>query len=97
MRFGGGVGGLSIPLNKRVPKWDNVRRSDWHFIGHYHQLRDFSHTIVNGTLRGYSEHDMDEGYDFEVPQQAFVIIDAARGKCGLLPLWLENELVRVAA
>lgn len=90
VRFAGGVGGLSVPLNKRVPKWDNVRRSALNVIGHFHQLRDLQHTIVNGTLRGYSEHDMDEGYDFEEPQQGFFLLDSKKWKCGLLPLWLDG-------
>jgi len=48
VKFGGGIGGLSVPLNKRVFKWDGVKRADYHHIGHFHQLTDLGRTVVNG-------------------------------------------------
>src|SRR5678816_393280 len=32
LTYWGGVGGLTIPLGKRVPKWDKVKRADMHHI-----------------------------------------------------------------
>lgn len=91
LKFSGGVGGLSVPLNKRVPLWNNVHRADYHHIGHFHQLRDFGHTVVNGSLIGYNEYALSIGADYEPPQQAFYILDARRGKCLSTPIWVDEE------
>ncbi len=91
LKYGGGVGGLAIPLLKRVPAWDRVRPSTYHHIGHFHQLRDFGRAIVNGSLIGYNDFAMSIGADFEVPQQAFYILDSKRGKCQVTPLWCDVE------
>lgn len=91
VRFWGGVGGLSIPLNKRIPKWDNVLRSDYHHIGHFHQAIDLGRVLVNGSLIGYNEYAMDQGCDFEPPQQMFYVLDSKRGKCLPTPIWVDEE------
>jgi hypothetical protein len=90
VRSWGGVGGLSIPLGKRVPKWDNVRRSDLHCIGHFHQFQDLGHTLVNGSLIGYSEYAMSIGASYEPPQQMFALLDSARWKCLTAPIWVDE-------
>jgi|SRR6478609_989020 len=90
VKFGGGIGGLSVPLNKRVFKWDGVKRADYHHIGHFHQLTDLGRTVVNGSLIGYSEYAMSIGADYEAPQQAMYILDSKRGKCMNTPLWVDE-------
>jgi len=90
VKFGGGIGGLSVPLNKRVFKWDGVKRADYHHIGHFHQLTDLGRTVVNGSLIGYSEYAMSIGADYEPPQQAMYILDSKRGKCMNTPLWVDD-------
>jgi hypothetical protein len=90
VQYGGGVGGISIPLNKRVPKWDNVRRADLHGIGHFHQFQDLGHTLVNGSLIGYSEYAMSIGGSYEPPQQMFALLDSERWKCMTAPIWVDE-------
>lgn len=91
VRYWGGVGGLSVPLGKRVPMWDTVIESDLHHVGHFHQFRDFGHTIVNGSVIGYSEYAMAIGAEYEPPQQGFYVLDAKRGKTCVSPLWVGEE------
>lgn len=91
LKYGGGVGGLAIPLNKRVPRWANVRPSRYHNVGHFHQLLDLGHTQVNGSLIGYTEYAMAIGADFELPQQAFYLLDSKNGKCLNAPIWVEKQ------
>ncbi len=88
--YWGGSGGLSIPLNKRVPKWDNVRKADYHFIGHFHQFLDLGHTIINGSLIGYTEFAFSIGAEYEPPRQAFCVVDSEKGKCMTAPMWVSE-------
>lgn len=88
--YWGGSGGLSIPLNKRVPKWDNVKKADYHIIGHFHQFLDLGHTVINGSLIGYTEFAFSIGAEYEPPQQAMFLIDSVKGKCFTAPIWIEG-------
>lgn len=90
IRYWGGVGGISIPINKRIPRWDNVKRADFHHLGHFHQLTDLGHTLINGSLIGYSEYAFSNGCDYEPPQQGFYVLDAKRGKANVTPIWVEQ-------
>lgn len=90
VRYWGGVGGLSIPLNKRIPRWDNVKSCDYHHVGHFHQFIDLGRVIVNGSVIGYTEYAMSAGCDFEPPQQAFYLLDSKRGKTSVTPIWVEG-------
>lgn len=88
--YWGGVGGLHIPLGKRVPMWENVKHADIHHIGHFHQLTDVGHTVVNGSLIGYTEYAFSIGAAYEPPRQAFYLYDSKRGKCNVTPIWVDD-------
>ncbi len=94
VKFGGGIGGISVPLLKRVHKWDNVRRSHIHHVGHFHQYSDFGRVLVNGSLIGYGPYAMSIGADFEEPRQIFYVLDSVRGKSDVTPLWVSDEAER---
>lgn len=91
VRYWGGVGGISIPINKRVPRWDNVKRADLHHLGHFHQLTDLGHTMINGSLIGYTDFAFSIGADYEPPQQGFYVLDAKRGKANVTPIWVDES------
>jgi hypothetical protein len=38
IRYQGGVGGISIPLNKAIASWNEGRRADLDILGHWHQF-----------------------------------------------------------
>ncbi len=97
VRYQGGVGGLGIPLLKRVPAWDRTMPSALHCIGHWHQLKDYGRAIVNGSLIGYNAYAQSIGADYEDPQQAFLLLDSKRGKCEWTPLWVEERTGQAAA
>lgn len=94
VRYMGGVGGIGIPLLKKVAAWDRVRKAEWHFIGHHHTLRDFGRAVVNGSLIGYSPYSMHIGADFEKPAQYFCLIDSKEGKCMPSALWVQDSKER---
>lgn len=78
VRYQGGVGGLSIPLRKACDSWDSFKEADLTVIGHWHQLVDYGFALVNGSLIGYGPYALSIKARFEVPQQAFALIDKSR-------------------
>lgn len=91
VKFQGGVGGLSIPLQKAIGQWNKSVPVDLDVLGHWHQLRDFGNAVVNGSLIGYSAYALRIKADYERPQQAFFLIDEKRGKTGSFPILLSNS------
>lgn len=90
-RYGGGVGGVTIPIYKALARWDTVRRADLTVMGHYHQLTSLRDLIINGSLIGHSPYALSIGARFEEPAQAFTIIDSLRGKSVSVPLWVASR------
>ena len=48
VKYGGGIGGLSIPLMKAIDSWNEYISADITCIGHYHSYEDFKNCVVNG-------------------------------------------------
>ena len=86
--YGGGVGGITVPLNKAVAQWDIARRCDYHNFGHWHQYIDTGRVAVNGSVIGYNAYAMSIKATPEVPQQSFYVIDSKRGKTAKYPIWV---------
>jgi hypothetical protein len=91
LRFGGGVGGISIAINKRIPVWDRFRPAEVHNIGHWHQWMPLRRCVVNGSLIGYSPYSLRIGADYEDPVQAFYIFDSKRGKVEQTQIWVTDD------
>jgi hypothetical protein len=89
--YGGGVGGITIPLNKAVAQWDRARRAHYHHFGHFHQYIDTGNMVVNGSLIGYNAYAMSIKASPEQPQQAFYLIDSKRGKTCKSPIWVGDR------
>lgn len=89
--YGGGVGGIAIPLLKRVSAWNSVVESAVHHVGHFHQRRDFGDVVVNGSIIGYGEYSLAVGGKFEPPQQQFYVFDSKRGKAAVAPIWVDDD------
>lgn len=99
--YHGGVGGVTIPMNKAVARWDRVRRCDFHNFGHFHYYFDLGHIAGNGSLIGYNGYAMSIGASPEEPLQSFYVIDSKRGKTAKSPIWCgdrsEEARFRVAS
>lgn len=91
VRYNGGVGGITIPLNKAVAQWDIGRRASIDVIGHWHQFLDGGKWIANGSLIGYSAYALSIKATPEPPRQAFFLIDEDFGKTVVAPILLERE------
>lgn len=91
VKYGGGVGGITIPLNKAIAQWDIAVRADLTVLGHFHQLFDGGNFVVNGSLIGYNTYAQAIKAKFEEARQAFFLIHARHGgQKGLTaPIWLD--------
>jgi hypothetical protein len=75
-KYQGGVGGLTIPLNKLQARWDKTTRADFNLMGHFHTFsRPNSTTLLNGSLKGFDEYALELGFPYEPPIQTLAIYD----------------------
>lgn len=88
-KYAGGVGGVTIPINKSIARWQTYDRADFTCLGHYHQYLDTPGVVINGSLIGPSPYGMRVGSN-EPPAQAFFLVDESRGKCQSTPLWVRE-------
>jgi hypothetical protein len=91
IQYGGGVGGITIPVNKAISQWDKSIRADLTCMGHWHQFQSVSRTIVNGSLIGHGPYSVRIKAEYEVPRQAFALIDSRRGVCQSTPIWVRED------
>jgi hypothetical protein len=89
VKYGGGVGGLTVPLRKAVDSWNIGRYADITCIGHYHQFFDCNFAIVNGSLVGYGPFSLAIKARYEPPMQGFFLIDRDRGKRMVSPIMVD--------
>ncbi len=79
LRYQGGVGGITIPVNKAIAQWNKAKRVDYDVFGHWHVYMPLANFISNGSMIGYNPYAVSIKADFERPQQAMFLVDKARG------------------
>jgi hypothetical protein len=79
IRYWGGIGGITIPVNKAIAQWNKIKRVNFDIFGHFHQLLFGSDFICNGSLVGYNAYAMSIKAQFEEPKQGFFLLDKHRG------------------
>lgn len=89
--YNGGVGGITIPLNKATAQWDIAKRCHYHHFGHWHQYHPGGRVQVNGSVIGYNAYAMSIKATPEPPQQAFYLLDSTRGKTCMSPIWVRDS------
>ena len=86
VKYGGGVGGLTIPVNKAIAQWQKLKHADLDCFGHFHQFFDGGNFICNGSLIGYSPFAIMIKGSYEPPKQAFFLVDKKRMKTVVCPI-----------
>jgi hypothetical protein len=90
VRYNGGVGGLTIPMNKAVAQWDKGRHADLTFNGHFHQYLPHGFNWVScGCLCGYDAFAQSIKAEPQPPTQTVAFVDKHRGLVGVLPIFVE--------
>lgn len=88
IQYGGGLGGITVPVIKAINRYNNDRKAYLDVFGHFHNRMDGGNFIVNGSLIGDSPYGKRLGFTGR-PEQAFFLIDAKRGKTVVCPVLVE--------
>jgi hypothetical protein len=75
VRYGGGIGGLTIPINKAISQWNKNRNVQLDCLGHFHQFHDGGNFVVNSSLIGFSPYAISVKGAYERPTQTFFLIN----------------------
>lgn len=78
IRYAGGIGGLTIPVNKAIAQWEKLQKADLYCFGHWHQFFDGGNFMCNGSVVGWNTYATFIKAGFEKPKQAFFLIDKKR-------------------
>lgn len=86
LKFGGGVGGITIPTKKAISQWNKSRKANLDVFGHFHQFMDGGDFICNGSLIGWNAYAIEIKAEFEQAKQAFFLIEKEMGKTIVAPI-----------
>ncbi len=89
-KYGGGVGGITIPIYKALARWETVRHAELTCMGHFHQRTNLNDLIINGSLIGYSPYSLSIGARFEPPAQDFSVLGSKRFRGLSMPLYVSS-------
>ena len=90
LKYQGGIGGLTIPVEKAIASWNKGRVADLDIFGHWHQSQQNPKWVSNGSLIGMNSYAIAIKAAFEPPQQTFFLFDPKRGRTGTWPVFLED-------
>ena len=90
MRYGGGVGGVFIPVNKAINEWNKIRYADLDIIHHFHRVVDGGNFTINGSLIGFNAYALSIKASPEPPKQLFFLWHKKYGKIMTTPIFLDN-------
>lgn len=91
IRYGGGVGGITIPLRKAIMQWNKARHADIDIMGHWHSRTTSGSYVINSSVIGYNEFAQFIKADYAPPEQAFFIIHPEFGKTAEFPIVLDKR------
>jgi hypothetical protein len=89
VNYGGGVGGVTIPLIKAIHGWNSIQHADLDVIGHFHSFCDGGNFMVNGSLCGFGAYSLKVKARMEPPCQGLFFIDSKRGKSATFKVFAE--------
>jgi hypothetical protein len=89
LKYQGGVGGLSVPVNKAVAAWNKSIRSVLDVFGHWHQFLQDWRWVSCGCLCGYNDFSVAIKADYQPPTQTVILMNGKYGKVAALPVFVE--------
>ncbi len=75
IRYGGGVGGITIPTLKKIASWNRGKVANIDNFGHLHTSCGGNSFAANGSIIGYSSFSVKIGGEYEPPQQTFYLVN----------------------
>lgn len=89
LKYQGGVGGLTIPVEKAIAQWNRAIQADLDIFGHWHQSQQNPKWISNASLIGHNAYAISIKAGYEPPSQTFFLMDAKRGRTVTCPIYLD--------
>lgn len=92
---GGGIGGITIPINKALAAWDKIRPAALTCGGHHHQFQWIrgARYVSNGSLIGYNAYATLNRLPFEPPSQTMIVVDHnRRDVTKAFPIFVDGDL-----
>ena len=91
INYQGGVGGITIPVNKAISQWNKARFVNLDVFGHFHTRFDGGNFIANGAMIGYNAYAVSIKASFEKPSQTFFLINREYGeKTVVAPIFVDG-------
>lgn len=88
LKYGGGIGGLTIPVEKAIASWNKAKVADLDVFGHWHTSQQNPKWVSNGSLIGFNSYAVSIKAAFELPQQTFFLFDKKYGRTGTWPIFV---------
>lgn len=85
--YQGGVGGITVPGRRWHMRANQTHRVVASLLGHWHQYRDETDIVINGSIKGYDPYANFAELGAEPPRQAAFIVDKHRGKRFGVPIY----------
>lgn len=89
IRFEGGVGGVFIPLAKKIANWDRRWKAAKTILGHFHTHFHIDAAVMNGCLIGPNAYSIAGGFAAQRPSQTTAIVDSRRGFVDVTQIFAE--------
>lgn len=87
-QYGGGVGGMSIPIRRGIARQFQGQQIAKFCMGHFHQRQDFGDILVNGSMIGPTPYSVRIHAPYEPRMQSWFLWDSRRGQALSAPVWL---------
>jgi hypothetical protein len=89
LKYQGGVGGLTIPVEKAIAQWNRAIPAYLDVFGHWHQSQQNPKWISNASLIGHNAYAIAIKAGFEPPSQTYFLMDKKRGRTITAPVFLD--------
>lgn len=89
LKYQGGVGGLTIPVEKAIAQWNRAIKADLDVFGHWHQSQQNPKWISNASLIGHNAYAISIKAGFEPPSQTYFLMNKKRGRTITAPIFLD--------
>ena len=89
-KFNGGIGGLSVPVLRKIAQMNLTEKADLDVCGHFHSTQIMPNALLNGSIVGANGYSMSLGLPFEPPRQLFFLIDSKYGRTVVSPIFIDR-------
>ena len=87
--YGGGIGGITIPINKAISQWNKLKNVYLDIFGHFHQYVDGGNFVTNNSLIGYNSYALKIKASPSRPAQTFFLVHKKYGKIMSTPIHVD--------